>query len=82
MFCLLDLCAFGHIFGVVASRRIDHVRGGAHRVEHRTGPAAAAADQADLDLDVHRRRRVDKRQFRQRGGTGKSHRGLLDELAA
>ena len=49
---VLDAGPLGDVLGVVALRRIDDLGGGAERVEDRAGAAAAAADQADLDLRV------------------------------
>ena len=46
---LLQRGACGHVLGVIAGRGIDDLGGGAQRIEHRAGPPAAAADQADLD---------------------------------
>ena len=52
MFFVCDLAPCGHVLGVVAGRGIDDLGGRAQGIEHRAGAAAAAADQADPDLQV------------------------------
>ena len=56
MFECSTSCPFGHVLGVVALRRVDHLRGRPECVEDGPGSSAAAADQADLDLRDLRRR--------------------------
>ena len=65
---LLGLRAFGRRPRCGSRDRIDDLGGRAEGVQHRAGAAAAAADQADLDLDLGRLGRVYEGNLRQRRG--------------
>ena len=67
----------GHVLGVVTFPGIDHPGSGTQGVEHGAGAASAAADQADLDLELTRATGVSERHSRPRYGQG----GSLQETA-
>ena len=77
-------CAFGHVLGMIAGRRIDDLGGRAQCIEHRAGAAPAAADQADLDLGVGPGCVYGAGQRKLAGGrsAGQRQRRLLDESSS